>query len=487
MKFSDLLADKMGLYYPEERWGDLEKKLDPVMRNLGFKDLHTCIKWLIEKDLTQEHIHILAYHLTIGETYFFRDFHLYTILEKQILPDILQRRKKDCQLKIWSAGCCTGEEPYSIAIVLHRILPDFKSWQIEMMGTDLNREFLRRAERGVYKKWAFRAMPQQVLETYFEKQPDESYQLISGIRKMVKFRYLNLVEQDYVASGLGLYECDLIFCHNVLIYFSKQQIQKTVNQLTHCLSDQGWLSVTAVEVPFIKHEHLHSYSYKGGTFFKKQDSSLKVLSPHKEEKIQADLKSLPILDKKENKPSSSLRNPSIVSQESENLYEECLILYQKNRYEEVIMKLSQALQFDKQQPTQLNQKMKELSLLVRTYANMGDLLEALEWCEIGLKVDPLNSLLHYLYALIQQALGNPLIAIQSLKSALFIDPDFIVAHYMLGLLQNEQGHHQAAEQSFKIALKLVDHYPVEMILPGTEDLEANHLKNLLTAKMENKK
>lgn len=522
-EFCVFLADNMGLYFPKEKWGDLEKKLIPVMQSFGFEDVSSCIQWLMHHPLDRDHITVLAYHLTIGETYFFRDSRMFSILENRILPEILQIHAKDKKLRIWCAGCCTGEEPYSIAILLHRMLPDLKDWDIYLLGSDINQEFLDKAVQAQYKKWSFRATPPEIKDRYFTKQNDGNYTIVPAIQKMVKFIYLNLVEDSYPNQKNGTCDMDLILCNNVLIYFSQKQIKKTISQLTSSLRKDGWLSVTAIEAPFVNDDRLTTSNFAGAILFKKEEK--KEL---KQEKLQTNSQlikqsrsslkqaknddlllqvvlpeflnlSQPIIEfrftgeTKETMPAPALpsaeKMPSKKSSEKkasikDGIYEECLKLWQQQQYQMIIAKLLPLIVPHINDLTVLKQSLPEILLLVRTYANQGDLNNALYWCTQALQAEKLDPNLHYLHAVVQQAHGNISEALKSLKHTVYLDPNFVAAHYMLGMLEKQQKNFKGASRHFRIVLDLIKNYTPDDIIPGTEEMTAKHLKELILAMHE---
>lgn len=513
-EFSHFLVDAIGFDFPEERWNELEKKFLLVMKSFGFLDPESCIQWLKKNPLNKEVIAFLAHHLTIGETYFFRDPLTFASLENHVFPELFQRHQKDRHIRIWCVGCCSGEEPYSLAIILNRMLWDFKNWNISIMGSDINEEFLRKAEQGCYKKWSFRAVPPEIIDKYFTKQPDATYQLIPEIKKRVKFTYLNLAEDNYINSANDTTEMDLILCHNVLIYFSKKQIQKIIGQLTTALKDQGWLSVSAIEVPFINDERLTPYNFSGTVLFKKE---LKKTSKEETLKNYTPLAKTPLSTKAKEEPSLKARTPPLEHSShhpdihrsknpiktahsitndplkrtldphihiDRNFYEKCLQLSQQKKYEEVISELLAFLSPYLKDANALRHHLKEMTLLIHMYANQGNLPLAIKWCEEVLKLDKLDPKIHYLHATILHASGDTQTAIKSLTRTLFLDPNFVAAHYMLGLLEQQQRNDKNAFRSLQTALELVENYQADDILPGTDELTAGRLKDILMSMLE---
>ncbi len=240
----------------------LEAKLNKIMQ----PDVAECIHQLTQMPRTEEHIARLAKDLTIRKTYFFRNPAVYKALEEKIFPEILQaKRSKGQQLNIWSVGCCTGEEPYSVAILLHRLLPDLNKWNIRITGTDVNEEFLFRAREAVYKEWSFRGLPKDILNTYFKENDVKKFALLPEIKKMVRFHYLNLVDRHY-----RMEKVDVILCNRVMVHFTPQHIRQIIQQFTDALAENGRLLVSPIEVPLIEHPQLIWERYGDTVVFKKK-------------------------------------------------------------------------------------------------------------------------------------------------------------------------------------------------------------------------
>ncbi|MDE2258962.1 MAG: protein-glutamate O-methyltransferase CheR, partial [Betaproteobacteria bacterium] len=220
-QLSDFLESHIGLHFPKERWRDLERGIAAASRESGHLQTETFVDWLLSAPLTRTQIEGLASHLTVGETYFFREKRSLEIFEEQILPELVRARgETERHLRIWSAGCCTGEEPYSIAMLLDRLIPDLKKWNVTILATDINPQFLRKAVLGVYGEWSFRNMPSWLKEQYFKRRENGRFEIQPRIRKMVTFSYLNLAEDAYPSLVNNTNAMDVIFCRNVLMYFS---------------------------------------------------------------------------------------------------------------------------------------------------------------------------------------------------------------------------------------------------------------------------
>ena len=171
------------------RWRDLERGIAAAARESGYAEAQAYIHWLLAAPLSRTQIEWLASHLTVGETYFFRERRNIDVLEQQILPELLRERAQtERHLRIWSAGCCSGEEHYSLAMLLDQLLPDFETWNLTILATDINPQFLRKAAQGdIYGAWSFRDTPGWLRERYFTKRQDGRFEIQPRIRRLVRW------------------------------------------------------------------------------------------------------------------------------------------------------------------------------------------------------------------------------------------------------------------------------------------------------------
>ncbi|MBI4458741.1 MAG: protein-glutamate O-methyltransferase CheR, partial [Acidobacteria bacterium] len=235
---SDFVAGQMGLHFPPERWRDLERGIGSAAREFGFSDADSFAQWLLTSPLTRNRVEVLASHLTVGETYFFRDRRAFELLEDQILPELIRsRRGTEQRLRIWSAGCATGEEPYSIAILLHKLIADLERWNITLLATDINPRFLHKARSGEYGEWSFRDAPHWLRERYFKKTEGDRFRIAPFIQKLVLFSHLNLAEDAYPSLSNDTNAIDVIFCRNVLMYFTPERQKRVAENFHRTLVD----------------------------------------------------------------------------------------------------------------------------------------------------------------------------------------------------------------------------------------------------------
>ncbi len=275
----EFLLTKLGLAFAENREKELYQKLSKASKNFNFTDTDDFIDWLKNQPLNDKQIQLLASSLTVGETYFFREKKALDYLEFDYLPELIRQRKgKTQQLKIWSAGCATGEEPYSIAILLQRIIPDFKNWDITIHATDINPDFLNKGQKGVYSRWSFRKTPESFKTRYFKELDKNYFQINDSAKSLVTFFYLNLASDIYPSLQNNISNYDVILCRNVLIYFSSEGIKLVASKLYEALKNQGVLLVSPVETSSLLSSQFMPFLYKGYTLFKKGETKKGLIS-----------------------------------------------------------------------------------------------------------------------------------------------------------------------------------------------------------------
>lgn len=232
-KLSQMIHDFCGIVY-KDRLSSLKDKISKRLSELGLTALEYC-DYINKTPLEWD---ILVELLTINETYFYREENQLNECCETVIPQ-LKEKIRGRPLRIWSAACSTGEEPYTLAMLMYetgRFLPG----TVEIIATDINKKVLCKAEKGWYHScsFAFRRIPESLFGKYFSEE-DEGYQVKPFIQKMVKFRNLNLLDENMILSEIG--EVDIIFCRNVLIYFDQDTFNRVIKSLHKCLSPGGFL------------------------------------------------------------------------------------------------------------------------------------------------------------------------------------------------------------------------------------------------------
>lgn len=176
--------------------------------------------------------------ITVNETYFFRYPEQFNILKKVIIPKIAENKGASKKLRIWSAGCSTGEEAYSIAINLVEAIENWKDWDLYIMGTDVSNKALETATKGIYSKNSFRITPPGIKEKYFIRNSLETWRIKPFIKDLVHFAYHNLIKEPFPFATLGVW--DVIFCRNVTIYFKSESTKRVINNFYQALNPEGY-------------------------------------------------------------------------------------------------------------------------------------------------------------------------------------------------------------------------------------------------------
>ena len=272
---SDFVKSQTGLYFPKEKWRDLDRGVKAAVQELAEEhtigeDTVSCIEWLLSSPLTKKQLDTLVGHFTIGETFFFRDKNIFQVLKDHILSGwVKPGQGREKSIRFWSAGCCTGEEPYSIAMLLDQMASELKDWKITILATDINTRFLQIAEKGVYTRWSFRDTPDGIMKKYFKKRANNRYEISTHLKEMVNFCQLNLAKQDFPSAMKNTHSMDVIFCRNVLMYFAPDLRREVIKRLTHSLVEGGWLIVSPSEAAFVQQSGLNSVRFPGVSLHRK--------------------------------------------------------------------------------------------------------------------------------------------------------------------------------------------------------------------------
>jgi chemotaxis protein methyltransferase CheR len=450
-RLSEFVATKMGLHFPQARWPDLKRAAEGMAKEFDLPNSEACAEWLLSEPLTKAQLQTLASHLTIGETYFFRDRRIFEAVADTALPELIRlRRGRDRRLRLWSAGCCTGEEAYSLAILLHQLIPDLAEWNVGILATDINGRFLQKAAAGIYGKWSFRDSPPGFTDRYFRSLGNGSYEVAPEIKKLVTFAQLNLVEDFYPTLATDTNAMDLIFCRNVLMYFTPGQATETVRKLRRALVEGGWLAVSPCEASQTLFSQFKPVNFPGAVLYRKSNDVVLVAPP------LWDTAAAP-----ETAAPSSLADGGA--------------LYQEGRYQEAAETVRNSIE------TESAPIAEAFSLMARTLANQGDLAGALDWCDRWIAAEKLDASGHYLRAVVLQELGKHEQARQSLQRAVYLSPDMVLAHFALGNLARAVGKNTEAVKHFNNALHFLKSLQPDEVLPESDGMTAGRLNEIISS------
>ena len=490
----------VGLHFPQERLRELDRKIRLAARKLAFLDTTAFAYWILSSPFADDQIRLLAGHLHVEETYFFRDSSVWGILLNTILPPLIASREGTNQrLRLWSAACSTGEEAYALAITLDQAaLPNQQDWKCLVLATEINPDALRCAQVGIYSPWSFRGTSPHIRSRYFRPMTNGQFTICPEIKKMVTFAQANLVNSTPIPhSGL----MDVIFCRNVLSYFTPEHVKRVLERFYDRLVDGGWLIVGPEESTYLTASPFVPVVEQGITVYRKERlpsrapivfpaaqtdtasphslpprvlPSLTTPAPHPglrlvpSSHVVGNSPFTPALQLQSAPAAPTAAAPS--SSQPEMPYEQAYALYKQGQYEQAVNLLLPRCRAGRDPHSPLIINTQEFSLLARTYANQGQLTDAQHWCKQALHNDQSNPSLHYLLAIIfleQERISD---AVYALREALSADPNFALAHFALGNLLQQQHRHEEARHHLSNALAILQRTSPEV--PETTGLTA---------------
>jgi chemotaxis protein methyltransferase CheR len=232
----DFVRDYCGIYFDDDSRYLLEKRLSRRVHLHHFSNFREYYRYLLYHRNRDEELTSIIDIITVNETYFFREQNQLTTFSEELLPELRQTNKDRKRLRIWSAGCSTGEEPYTLAmLILEKGL--FHGWTIEIFGSDINQRVLQVARSGIYRKNSFRTTEPYFLDKYF-KTEDGFFRISDGVKQHVNFSHLNLLD-PFKVKLVGT--MDVVLCRNVLIYFDQPSRKKVIDMFYERLVDGGYL------------------------------------------------------------------------------------------------------------------------------------------------------------------------------------------------------------------------------------------------------
>lgn len=446
-QFRDLVSDYIGLSIRQEDKETFRAALIWQMKRLHFVEPEAYLNFL-RSDLgeSKQGWKALIISITTGESYFFRDKGLFFLLQNTILPELIKKNIHRQSLRIWNAGCATGEEPYSVAILLDMLIADLKKWDISIIGTDINEESLAKAVAGIFSEWSFRMVDKDIKGKYFKKHPD-GWKIHDEIKKMVKFQYGNLMEADFYSKNPDIHDMDIIICRNVFIYFKKPAVSSVFTKFTTLLNNDGYLITGHGELHGHFQMDMQQIMYPEAVIYKKKVGlnyqfpeipRIPECSKEKKPDVKIKVKQLsqPVMPVKQVKIKSRDPQPEIAE------------LISKGRYAEAIARATTYLQEYKDHPD-------ILCLLANAYANSGEYEKAESCCKRAVRSNADSAEPYFLLAHIAEARGNDEKAKDLFRKALYLNPACIAAYCELGGLYEKENDLSRAKKARITAIELL--------------------------------
>ena len=516
-ELQSLIAERSGIHF---RPGDREKfvsAIDARLQELGIADAATYHQRLAGAPRDDAEWQHLTAHLVPGESYFFRDTGQIDLIHKTLLPALIAARRAsgDLRLRIWSAGCSTGEEPYSLAALVSDLLPDAQNWQLLILGTDPNPDAIKRARTGRYTEWSFRQVSPERRARFFENNGG-TYTLLPEIQSMVSLRVHDLHADRFPeAAGQApdetrevdqaIREMDLIVCRNVFIYLKAPVIAGIVRRIEDTLTVGGMLVTGHGELSEARPSRLLTKVHPASIIYEKPASALQSESGSVPQEVppvppvSTGLRSpparefdaivpLPATPESPEPAYSSERSAVSASSESPEAHvppigsseadqqdspgfpeqappgdalDEAREDLRAGRYEQAVELLDR---YRARHPGDADSGY----LLARAHANLGRNEAAGLLLQEVLKTDPFGVRGYFLLAQISEAEGDPLQAMDLLKRSIYVDAEYIPGYLELGLLYDREGDADRARRMLSSALDLL-----KGLAPETEIEEYN--------------
>jgi len=514
-QFIQLIATHMGLQIRPQDRSALSQKLLTRMKAVKIALPEKYYQMLAAPSReSQSEWRELALLLTTNESYFMRDKGQFSLLEKVIFPELIAHKRKLHEtlgikptLRIWSAGCSTGEEPYSLAIILKQLIPDWENWKILVLGTDINQEVIEKAQRGIYSMWSFRLVDPELQRRYFDKGKIE-WKINRNLRQLVTFSCVNLVTDNYPNNGTDINNMDLILCRNVFVYFEHQYISQVLKKFAKTLRPGGYLMTGHAEV----HNHV-MHDFQAKVFPESVVYQAKNVPGEEPAKIQSVVASASKAssafgesgkrgsvdcDSRQLPPRrtvlASFANSNLADMGSRLTADTGLVKMVGTRYVEGDWagkdgSFSPPVGEEKKQPTTylmliseaknclknkdyieaVNKAQQALSLesqtfeadylLAQIYANLGKYSQAIEHCKRASKADAMSVFPYYLKAQIAEEQGDLERAKFFLRKAIYVDPYFVSAYLELANLYNKEGKLNIAIKMYNSSCDILKKLP----------------------------
>jgi len=463
--FRSGIARRLGLAFDEAKSGQLAEVLRQRLEATG----HGSEQYLAQfepggHEPSREEIAALARSLTVGETYFFRNPDQFRAVSELVLPERLRLRSRsgERRLRLLSAGCSSGEEAYSLAILARSLLPD-QSFELSIRAVDVNPAALEKARRARFSSWALRETPADTQRRWFREEGRELV-LDDGVRAQVVFEAHNLALEDAELWQPGSY--DLVFCRNMLMYFTPSGAQAVVERIAGALVPGGYLFLGHAETLRGVSQRFHLCHTHGTFYYQLKPNSAGLPRPVREElPSPARLDALPLqlvdasdgwvdairkaserIDALSRGPQGGASPPALARPSWDLAL--ALELLQKERY-------ADALRLVRAFPPESARDPDVLLLQAVLLAHNAELTAAEETCRRLLGMDELNAGAHYVLALCREGAKDSRAALEHDQVAVYLAPAFAMPRLHLGLLARRSGDRETARRELGHALTLL--------------------------------
>lgn len=445
--FRDLIRERSGIYLEGSYLDTLKAGLCTRMETIGFSNSSRYYNFLRFHPEGQCELEKLLPYVTVNETYFFRNALHFEALRDHILAK-LTRENRNGVIKIWSAGCSTGEEPYSIAMAVLDIIQDGKDIQTEILGTDLDKEAISKAIQGSYKKRSLRAMEDKYKDRYFSVN-DSRIEIDKRLKDMVQFSCFNLMDATYPKPSQGCW--DIIFCRNVIIYLDGGSARYVTDMFEKVLDDNGYLFLGDSETLDGLSDAFSPVNI-GDTFVYVKKRNDAVIT--KDEK-----RAIGIAKISQKKTSGHKQYKANFAKQGDRL------------------KKPETLHQTKDEESK-QEDVRSYLLAGKNYANQGAYERAVDELKKSVKLDPLLMESHYLLGVTYQTLGQISKAIEEYKRCVFIDRDCALPHFNLACVYRSSNMREDAMREYRSAFIMLEKLRDDEIVQFSDGITVGMLKQL---------
>ena len=458
-QFKNLVSDRCGLYFKDHDLKDLEKVLIQRMKDLKIHSPSAYYNKLAVSEDRENEFRELLNLLTVNHTYFFRNEPQFDVLKDRILPELMARRLTDLsatnnpsnkpRIRIWSAGCSTGEEPYTLAMVIQDVIPNIEDWDIQIIATDVSMNALAKARKGIYTETAMRLVDADHKERYFtERKIDKGapqYEIRDSVKKTVRFDYFNLMDEEFPKKF------DIIFCRNVVIYFELETTIKIMNKFHSSLAEDGYFFIGYSESLQFITEKFKMQDWKDAIYYIKSPPEMpgkrepKRLADQDLEKIIATAAKAEWLAEEKG---IKIEKIALPPRKIEDFLVDAIKFFHLKQYNRALALIEEAHQA-------APEAMDPYYLFAEVYVNQGNFQEAKEKLNAALSIHPMFTPAHYLLGYIFMEQENLEEAKRHLKKALYLDKDFSLAHFNLAHIYRKEGRLEDSIREYRNTLKIL--------------------------------
>ncbi|MEP6731062.1 MAG: CheR family methyltransferase [bacterium] len=469
---ADVALTVAGLVFPPNRQPSAESAMRRVMSALRIAGPEELLHAVARPGDARD---ALLAELTVGESYFFREAAALSVLERELVNGRRASEREDEPLRIWSAGCATGEEPYTLAMLLREL-----GWQhhVHILGTDISRPRLDAAKRGRYTQWSLRGVSQERINRWFQQRAKQ-FIVEDSIRAAVRFEQLNFISDDYPSAANGTSDQDLILCRNVLIYFDLPTVAQIATQLLRALRPNGWLLLGASDPPLADLVECRTLMSPSGVLYQRADAEPRVKAQHA-------VVSVPWIDEHVvpdwATPATSRDDPAVAALEHADLKAEspvaapvidlnALTAYSRGDYRT-------AAEYAEQTITLGADEVSLWIVWIRALANTGDLARAGEITAAAIDRHRLEPELHYLHGMLLLEGGSVSEGARAARRALYLDREFVIGYMLLGDALSRLGDIAGARRAFDNAVHQLAHAVDDALVPAGDGVHASRMRQI---------